>query len=83
LARWPAEWVGETVAHSFWAKPFHESRRAKGVPRPAILRALAFQRIRIIWRCWRDRQPYDEARLQLALQKHHSPIMAHAAAPSP
>jgi hypothetical protein len=40
------EWVGETVPHSFWAKAFYESRRAKGVPHHVILRALAFKRIR-------------------------------------
>jgi hypothetical protein len=44
-----------------------------------ILRALAFKWIRIIWRCWYDRQPYDEARYLMALQKHHSPIIAQAA----
>jgi transposase len=73
------EWVGETVPRSFWAKAFYESRRAKGTPHQVILRALAFKWIRIIWRCWHDRQPYDEARYLLALQKHHSPILAHAA----
>src|SRR5208283_4523066 len=51
------EWVGETVPHSFWAKAFYESRRANGVPHQVILRALAFKWIRIIWRCWHDRQP--------------------------
>jgi transposase len=73
------EWVGETVPHSFWAKAFYESRRAKGVPHQVILRALAFKWIRIIWRCWYDRQPYDEAHYLLALQKRHSPIIAHVA----
>jgi transposase len=73
------EWVGETVPHSFWAKAFYESRRASGVPHQVILRALAFKWIRIIWRCWHDRQPYDEARHLLALQKRHSPIIALAA----
>ncbi len=63
----------------FWAKAFYESRRAKDVPDQVILRALAFKWMRILWRCWHDRQPYDEARYLLALQKHHSPIIAHAA----
>jgi hypothetical protein len=73
------EWAGETVPHCFWAKAFHESHRAKGVAHQAILRALAFKWIRILWRCWHDRQPYDEARYLMALQKRHSPILAHAA----
>jgi len=73
------EWVGESVPHSFWAKAFYQSRKAKGVPHHVILRALAFKWIRIIWRCWYDRQPYDEARYLLSLQKRHSPIIANAA----
>jgi transposase len=77
------EWAGETVPHSFWAKAFYESRRAKGVPHQAILRTLAFKWIRILWRCWYDRKPYDEARYLMALQKRHSPIIASAAAQSP
>jgi len=76
------EWVGETVPHCFWAKAFYTSRKAKGIPHQVILRALAFKWIRILWRCWHDRQPYDEARYLLALQKRHSPIIA-AAAQSP
>jgi hypothetical protein len=67
------EWAGETVPHSFGAQAFYESRRAKGVSHQAILRALAFKWIRILWRCWHDRQPYDEARYLMALQKRHSP----------
>jgi hypothetical protein len=73
------EWIGETVPHSFWAKAFYQSRRAKEIPHQVILRALAFKWIRIFWRCWYDRQPYDKARYLLALQKRHSPIIAHAA----
>jgi transposase len=73
------EWAGETVPHSFWAKAFYESRRARGASHQAILRALAFKWIRILWRCWHDRQPYDEARYLMALQKRHSPILAHVA----
>jgi transposase len=72
------EWVGETVPRSFWAKAFYESRRAKGVDHNAIIRALAFKWLRILWRCWVDRQPYDESRYLLALQKRHSPVLAFA-----
>ena len=75
------EWVGQSIPHSFWAKAFYDSRRAKDVPHQVIIRALAFKWIRILWRCWHDRQPYDEARYLLALQKHRSPIIANAALP--
>lgn len=72
------EWVGETVPLSFWAKAFYEARSAKGQSHNAIIRALAFKWLRILWRCWVDRKPYDETRYLLALQKRHSPIVALA-----
>jgi hypothetical protein len=45
--------------------------KAKGKRHQVILRALAFKWIRILWKCWQTRTPYDEARYvkQLALRK--------------
>ena len=34
----------------------------------AILRALAFKWLRILWRCWRDRVPYDPTKHRAAKQ---------------
>jgi transposase len=76
------EWVGETIPLSFWAKAFYERQRAKGSSHNAAIRALAFKWIRILWRCWTDRQPYDETRYLLNLQKRHSPVVALAATTS-
>ena len=41
----------------------------------AALRTLAFKWIRIIFRCWKDRVPYDEATYIAALRKAGSPIV--------
>ena len=41
--------------------------------RQAALRALAFKWIRILYRCWVDRVPYDEARYLLAASIPNSP----------
>jgi transposase len=73
------EWAAETVARSFWARAFYDSHRAKGASHNATIRALAFKWIRILFRCWVDRTPYDESRYLLALQKRHSPILKFAA----
>jgi hypothetical protein len=35
------------------------------------VRSLAFRWIRVLFRCWKDRQPYDEARYLEALQKRN------------
>ncbi len=38
------------------------------------LRTLAFKWIRILFRCWKDRVPYDETTYIAALRKAGSPI---------
>jgi len=75
--RHPA-WVGKQPPHC--SKP--TCQRAKGSSHNAAIRALAFKWIRILWRCWTDRQPYDETRYLLTLQKRHSPVVALAATSS-
>ena len=77
------EWAAETVARSFWARAFYDSHRAKGASHNATIRALAFKWIRILYRCWIDRTPYDESRYLSALQKRHAPLLKFALAPSP
>jgi hypothetical protein len=72
------EWTAETIARSFWARAFYDSHRAKGASHNATIRALAFKWIRILFRCWVDRTPYDESRYLLALQKRHSPVLKFA-----
>ena len=77
------EWVGETIPRSFWARAFYESKRQAGASHAAAIRALAFKWIRILYRCWVDRTPYDEARYLLALKKRHSPVLKFAVADVP
>jgi transposase len=77
------EWVASSVPHSFWARAFYDSHRAKGASHNATIRALAFKWIRILFRCWVDRTPYNESRYLAALQKRQSPLLKFAAqAPS-
>jgi transposase len=77
------EWVASSVPHSFWARAFYESHRAKGASHNATIRALAFKWIRILFRCWVDRTPYNESRYLAALQKRQSPLLKFVAAQAP
>ncbi len=45
----------------------------KGKTHQGAIRALAFKWIRIIFRCWQDRQPYNEVKYLMALKGkvHH------------
>jgi transposase len=73
------EWVAQTIPRSFWAKAFYDSCRARGMRHQAALRALAFKWLRILYRCWVERTPYDESRYLMALQKRQAPLLKFAA----
>lgn len=68
------EWAGQTVVYSTWANAYYHQQRRAGKAHHAILRALAFKWLRILWRCWHDGVPYDEARYLRALQQRGSPL---------
>jgi transposase len=67
------EWAGQTVLYSDWAKVYYQRMIKKGKKHAMILRALAFKWIRVLWKCWQDRQPYDEARYLKQLIHRKSP----------
>lgn len=67
------EWAGQTVHYSQWAKLYYERMLKKGKKHAVIIRALAFKWIRILWKCWQDRTPYDEARYLKQLIHRKSP----------
>ena len=77
------EWTGETIPKSFWARAFYEMKRQAGASHAAAIRALAFKWIRILYRCWVDRTPYDEARYLTALKNRHSPLLNFAVTDAP
>jgi len=68
------EWAGQTVVYCPWAKAYYQQQERRGKPRQTILRALAFKWIRILWRCWQDRTPYDDARYMAQLERRKSPL---------
>jgi len=72
------EWAGQTVRYSVWAKVYYEDMLKKGKDHPAIIRSLAFKWIRILWKCWQQRTPYDEAHYLKQLLRRKSP---HAVRP--
>lgn len=69
------EWAAQTVPRSFWAGAYYRQQRAKGSSHNAALRALAFKWIRILYRCWQTRTPYDESTYLNALKRRGSPLL--------
>jgi transposase len=72
------EWAAQTINKSYWAGLYYYQQRAKGSSHRAAVRALAFKWIRILYRCWKTRTPYDEARYLKALQERGSPLLMNA-----
>jgi transposase len=69
------EWSGQTVLYSTWARAYYFRQKQHGKKHQSILRALAFKWIRILWRCWQNHDPYDEARYLEALRQRRSPLI--------
>jgi transposase len=45
-----------------WARDVYRRARERGQDHPHAIRTLGRAWLRVLWRCWRDRVPYDSAR---------------------
>jgi len=72
------EWAGYSIRSSFWAKAYYEQQQSKGKSHNSIIRSLAFKWIRIIFRCWKTKTPYDESTYLEALKRRGSPLLKFA-----
>ena len=68
------EWAGQTIPKCAWAKAYYLQQKRAGKHPQTIRRSLAFTWIRILWRCWHDRVPYDETRYLADLKRRKSPL---------
>ena len=69
------EWAGETRKHSIWARAFYIQAREKGMGHHQAVRALAYKWIRILYRCWKERVPYDELHYISVLKRRGSGLI--------
>lgn len=68
------EFAQHSILHCPWAKAYYQLQVSRGKGHHAAVRALAFKWLRIIWRCWRDSVPYDDALYTAALIRRGSPV---------
>jgi len=69
------EFAGQSIPFSDWAKTYYRLHlRPDKANHHAVVRSLAFRWIRILYRCWKDRQPYDERILLAAQSRRCSPL---------
>lgn len=74
------EFAGCSILQSDWARAYYDQLRKRGKSHHAALRALAFKWIRVIFRCWKTRTPYDEALYCKTLKLRRSPLAAELGA---
>jgi transposase len=73
------EWAAESIRHSFWAQVYYQPQRDKGKSHQAAVRALAFKWLRILFRCWQERTPYNESVYLTALNRRGASLMQNLA----
>jgi transposase len=76
------EWAAESIQFSFWARAYYQQQCDKGASHQAAVRSLAFKWIRIVFRCWQTKTPYNESVYLAALQRQGSPLIANLATSS-
>ena len=73
------EWAAESIRHAFWARVYDQPQRDAGKAHHAAVRALAFTWIRMLFRCWQDRTPYDASVSLNALNRRGSSLIQNLA----
>ena len=68
------EFAGLSIKQSRWAAAYYQMLKDKGKTPQMAKRALAYKWQRIIFRCWQNRVPYDEATYIERLKKTNSPL---------
>lgn len=69
------EFANQSIRYSYWAGEYYKKQRAKGKKHHTAIRALSYKWLRIIFRCWQDRKPYNEATYLKALARNSSTLM--------
>jgi transposase len=73
------EWAAESMRHACWAQVYDQPQREQGKAHQAAVRALAFKWIRILYRGWQERTPYDASTYLQALTRRGSSLLHHLA----
>jgi transposase len=69
------EWAAKSVHQSYWAGLYYQQQRSKGNTHQSSVRSLAFKWIRVLYRCWKTKEPYEESKYLKALRDRNSPLL--------
>jgi len=63
------EFAGQSIRYCDWARGYYQRKKGEGKGHHAAIRALAYRWIRILYRCWKERIPYDEDKYVKSLRQ--------------
>ncbi len=75
------EWANCSLRYCDWAREHYQRQRDRGKGHHAAIRSVAAKWIRILYRCWKDRTPYDDNRYRQALARRQAPKTNPIASP--
>ena len=62
-------WTNASRIKCGWAQAYYAHKRAQGHSHASALRCLGKRWLKILWRLWQDRRPYDEAQYLAQLKR--------------
>lgn len=68
-------WANESRKTCAWAAAYYAKKRDQGQSHAQALRCLGQRWLKILWRMWQDRVPYDEARHMMSLARSGSWVL--------
>jgi transposase len=77
------EYASHSIKFSAWARAYYVMMKERTGKHHAALRSLAFKWIRILYRCWQDRQLYDESVYLESLRRRNSPLLRYLVVETP
>jgi transposase len=76
-------WANASRKKCAWARTYYERKRAQGHSHASALRCLGKRWLKILWRLWMDRTPYEEAVHLASLKRRGSKLWAELNGASP
>jgi len=74
-------WADESRQKCAWAQTYYQQKKSQGKSHAQSLRCLGQRWLKILWRMWRNRVPYDEALHLVNLAKSRSWVIGLIPAP--
>ncbi len=63
------------IKQSYWTEIYYQQQREKDNTHQVTVRSLAFKSIRIVYRCWKTKESYNEAKYLKASSDRNTPLL--------